>query len=98
MLPDFTEGLQQENANTTRSRRQRGNTGDRRETILSLVEMLLQSDELAKRQSPPATCFISSPLLIIPPGKEEKPNPESDRGLREYHLRSEANTPAHTRL
>ncbi len=52
MLPDFTEGLQQENPTTSRSRRQKGSAGDRRETILSLVEMLLHSDEVVKREFP----------------------------------------------
>ncbi|KAF9450606.1 WD40 repeat-like protein [Macrolepiota fuliginosa MF-IS2] len=53
MLPDFTEALQ-ENGTHGRSRRhaQANNGGNRRETILSLVEMLLQSEEVTKRKEP----------------------------------------------
>lgn len=50
MLPDFTEALQ-ENASNHRSRRHNtAHNGTRRETILSLVEMLLASEEVSKRE------------------------------------------------
>lgn len=52
MLPDFTEALQDNTRNTRSRRHTHGNHGgNRRETILSLVEMLLQSDEVTKREA-----------------------------------------------
>lgn len=48
MLPDFTEALSENESNLRSPRQTQGTSGNRRETILNLVEMLLQSDELKR--------------------------------------------------
>ncbi|KXN92165.1 hypothetical protein AN958_09257 [Leucoagaricus sp. SymC.cos] len=54
MLPDFTEALPEASVSAPSRRPQtQGTTGTRRETILNLVEMLLQSDEIKRKEPLP---------------------------------------------
>lgn len=51
MLPDFTEALPEPSPNNPSRRTTQGTSGtysNRRETILNLVEILLQSDEVRR--------------------------------------------------
>ncbi|KAJ3557991.1 hypothetical protein NP233_g11600 [Leucocoprinus birnbaumii] len=51
MLPDFTDALPEASAESRSRRTTQGTSnGSRRETILSLVEMLLQSDEIKRKE------------------------------------------------